>query len=61
MRAGAGIRIASAHGMGTEWGGQRLQTADGNGENFLAYRTSQGSELKWTSHQGVAKNPLFTR
>jgi hypothetical protein len=61
MPTGGGIRVATAHGMGTEWGGQRLQVTDPGGENFLAYRTSRGSELRWTSYQGVGKNPLFAR
>ena len=61
MKTGGGIRLASAHGMGTEWGGQRLQTSDPASENYLSFRTSTGSSLEWKSLQGVGQNPLFTR
>ncbi|MGH9721851.1 MAG: DUF3604 domain-containing protein [Bryobacteraceae bacterium] len=61
MKAGGGIRLASAHGMGTDWGGQALQATGPQAENFLAYRTSRSGELQWISHQAVAKNPLFAR
>ena len=61
MKTGGGIRLATAHGMGTEWGGQRLQTSDPAGENYLAFRTSSGAAIEWKSFQGVGQNPLFTR
>src|SRR5262245_1058705 len=47
MKPGGGIRVASAHGLGSEWGGQRLQTTDPQGENFLAYRTSPAATFQW--------------
>ncbi|MBI3470409.1 MAG: DUF3604 domain-containing protein [Candidatus Solibacter usitatus] len=56
MKTGGGIRLASAHGLGAEWGGNRLQTQDPLAENYLA----APAEFAWTSHQGV-QNPLFKR
>lgn len=48
MKTGGGIRLATAHGMYSEWGGMRLQTKDPAGENYLSFRTSTGAALKWT-------------
>jgi hypothetical protein len=60
MKTGGGIRLATAHGMGAEWGGNKLQTTDPAAENYLSWRTSTGATIQWTSHQGV-RNPLFRR
>lgn len=61
MKPGGGIRLATAHGLGTDWGGNHLQTKDPEGENFLAFRTSTGAPLQWKPYQGVLQNPLFQR
>lgn len=61
MKTGGGIRLASAHGMGTDWGGLRLQTANPNAPNYLTFRASSGSEMRWKTYTGVGKNPLFAR
>ncbi|MGH9659028.1 MAG: hypothetical protein ACRD96_10825, partial [Bryobacteraceae bacterium] len=57
LATGGGIRIATGHGMGTDWGGNRLQSTDPGGENYLAIPGG----FEWISHQGVAKNPLFAK
>lgn len=61
MRTGGGIRLAGAHGLGTDWGGNHLQINDQGRENFLSFRTSTGASLHWTAYQGVGQNPLFQR
>lgn len=60
MKTGGGIRLATAHGMGTDWGGQKLQVKDPAGENYLTFRTSPGSTLVWTSFNTI-RTPLFNR
>ncbi len=60
MKTGGGIRLATAHGMGTDWGGNRLQTEDPKAENYLTFRASTGATLQWKTFQGV-RNDLFER
>ncbi len=60
MKTGGGIRLATAHGMGVEWGGWALQTQSPAAENYLTYRASTGAALKWTAYKTLA-NPLFAR
>lgn len=61
MKSGGGIRIATAHGMFADWGGYRLQDRDPTAENYVSYRSSTGSPLRWTAYQGIGNNPLFSR
>lgn len=35
IKPGGGIRLAFAHGMGGDWGGQHFQTSQPDGENYL--------------------------
>ncbi|HZT32702.1 MAG TPA: CehA/McbA family metallohydrolase [Bryobacteraceae bacterium] len=60
MKTGGGLRLATAHGMGTDWGGLHLQTSDPAGENYLAFRTSTGAALAWRAYT-TTLNPLFAR
>ena len=60
MKTGGGIRLATAHGMNTDWGGWALQTQSPPAENYLTFRTSTGAALKWTAHTKTM-NPLFDR
>ncbi len=60
MKTGGGIRLATAHGMGTDWGGLHLQTKDPQAVNYLAFRTSTGSSLAWTPYTS-GQTPLFNR
>lgn len=60
MKTGGGIRLATAHGMGTDWGGNRLQVTDPKAENYLTFRTTTGVGLQWTAHQGI-RTPMFER
>ncbi|HEY3839336.1 MAG TPA: DUF3604 domain-containing protein, partial [Bryobacteraceae bacterium] len=61
MKTGGGIRLATAHGMGTDWGGMHLQTKNPNAENYLTYRASTGSELKWSVAGAGVQNRFFNR
>jgi hypothetical protein len=61
MKTGGGIRLATAHGMFTDWGGMKLQTADPNAENYLSYSASSGAEIAWTNYNAVRGNKLFSR
>ncbi|MBI3682780.1 MAG: DUF3604 domain-containing protein [Acidobacteria bacterium] len=61
MKSGGGIRLATGHGMYTEWGGNRLQAQDPNLENFLSFRATNGARFEWKSYAGVGRNPLFAR
>ena len=60
MKTGGGIRLATAHGMGTDWGGMHLQTSRPDAANYLSFRTSTGSTLAWKLY-GNLQNPLFNR
>ncbi len=60
IRTGGGVRIATRHGLGANWGGERAQIIDPRAENYLSFRTSTGSPLQWSLYQGV-RNPLFER
>ncbi len=60
MKRGGGLRIATGHGLGAEWGGARLQTTTPQGENYLSFRASTGAALQWTTY-GAGRTPLFDR
>ena len=60
LATGGGLRIATAHDFGWDiWGGARLQTDDAAAPNFLAYRTSSGSALRWTFYPQGGAGSLF--
>jgi hypothetical protein len=61
MKTGGGIRLATAHGMGTDWGGMHLQTKNAAAENYLTYRSSTGSEIKWTTAAAGVQGHFFNR
>jgi hypothetical protein len=46
MRPGGGIRLAFAHGMGGDWGGQHLQTSDPAAENFVSATAPNGARFR---------------
>ncbi len=61
MKTGGGIRLATAHGMGIDWGGMHLQTKDPSAANFLSYRTSTGASLQWAMSAGGVQGGFFNR
>jgi hypothetical protein len=61
MKTGGGIRLATAHGMGGDWGGMRLQVTDPSAANYLTFSASTGSGIQWKTYSGVGQNPLFNR
>ena len=46
MKPGGGIRLAFAHGMGSNWGVYRLQTDKPRGENFVTASTPDGATIE---------------
>jgi hypothetical protein len=61
MKTGGGIRLATAHGMGGDWGGMSLQITDSGAANYLTFGASTGATIQWKSYSGVGQNPLFNR
>ena len=61
MNTGGGIRLASAHGMGTDWGGMHLQTKDPTAPNYLTYRASTGASIVWSVSSAGIQNRFFNR
>ncbi|MEX2261325.1 MAG: DUF3604 domain-containing protein [Bryobacteraceae bacterium] len=60
MRPGGGVRLAHPHGLGTDWGGLRLQTDRPSAENYLSWSTSSEATVEWTPVQVTAKQ-LFSQ
>ena len=61
MKTGGGIRLATAHGMGTDWGGMHLQTKDAAAANYLSYRASNGASIAWTPSGPGVLTGFFNR
>ncbi len=62
MKTGGGLRVATAHGFGWDmWGGTFAQATNPLAENYLTYRTSSGTALRWTPYGQVQNNELFTQ
>lgn len=60
MKTGGGIRLASAHGMRTNWGGESAQIASPNAENYISFRTLTGAGLVWKLWSGNTQG-MFDR
>jgi hypothetical protein len=61
MKTSGGIRLATAHGMGIDWGGMHLQTKNPAAENFLSFRASNGASLQWVTATGGVQGGFFNR
>lgn len=48
MKPGGGVRLAFAHGMGGDWGGQHLQTAQPDAESYAAATATNGARIRIT-------------